>query len=165
MVLHTVRQDGEVVPPFEDTDEAALGAFLGKLQDHFPHFPVRAPGEGLMGHGVILVSIKARRNEDELRGKLPEAGEALLLQVLKIGVITAPGDQGDIQGETLAFALALLFEVAGAGKAGERVFVEREKKHPGVCFEEVLRAVSVMYVPVNNGHPLQAVIFQEILSA
>jgi len=165
VVLHAIRQDGEVVAPLEDTDEAAVGGLLGQLQELLAHLGISLPGEVLVGHRVFGVGIETRGDEDELGRKLPKAGQAFFLKGLEIELIAAAGGQGEIQDRTLAFTLARLYAEAGARLAGVRVLVEREVKHPGVGFKKVLSAIAVVHVPVDDGDPLQAILFQEIKGA
>ena len=48
------------------------------------------------------------------------------------------------------------------GKWIKRVLKRRTEKHPLVVFENLLGTISLVHIEINNGNPVQAVLFQRM---
>lgn len=110
-----LRECGEVVAALKDGDEAALGKRLGDLAGPTGECEVIVGGELDIGQRVICVGIETGGEEDHLRFKLADSGEAFALKGIPILVDGGPMGKRAIDGITLTGPGAGFVEFAGMG--------------------------------------------------
>src|SRR5215212_2041491 len=101
---------------------------------------------------VVGVGIVACRDDDQLRAKLAQDGEEKPGERRRVVVFPGARGQGYIRREAPSLALPHL--PGGAGPGVEGALVHREVQHSRVGVEDVLRAVAVVDVPVEDGDPV-----------
>lgn len=79
VLLYAAGEGFEVIPAFEEGDEAALAVLAGDSADFFGEDGKVALREGEVGEGVVFMGIEACTDEDEVGAEMGEGGEELLV--------------------------------------------------------------------------------------
>ncbi len=100
------------------------------------------------------MGVETGGHEDDLRTE--GAGERREHPIENQGIIAVRTSfrQGNVDGESLGLVPADLRQMARSRK--ERTLMNGEEQHPRIGFEQMLGAVSVMNVPINDKDPLEA---------
>src|SRR5258708_6947913 len=141
----------QVVSPFEKGEDPAAADLGGQLGA-----PVTPGAEALAGDAhaaqrIGLPGVEAGREEEDVGSEAPQGGEDPALDRFGVAVVAGAGGQWHVDGEALAGPSPGFARGAGAGVKGELVGAGVEDV--GSCLEDVLRAVAVVDVEVEDRHP------------
>mmetsp|Transcript_8743 Transcript_8743/g.25689 ORF Transcript_8743/g.25689 Transcript_8743/m.25689 type:complete len:327 (-) Transcript_8743:20-1000(-) len=143
----------QVVPPLEG-DHQPAGGEGAQLRRH-----VRVAGGGDL-HAAERVArrrVEAGGDEDEIRRELARHRHQQPLEGGGVLRVAVPGRAPrNVEAEAPAGALADGVRAAGAWVKAVSVPVQRGVQHRAVLFKDVLDAVAVVDVPVNDQHALHA---------
>ena len=148
----------EVIASFEQGNQAAFAEFIGKITDFFGY-----PGEVFLyqpqsGERIGRVRVETGRNQDQLRRKIShERKNFARVELSKFGtaIAVAKGEISD------GIAHRIFTRVAGARI--EWHLVTRDEQDTVIAVDEILSAVAVMHVEINDCDPLKTVTFQSVL--
>ena len=147
-----IAQRLQIVAAFEQRDDAAAGAGVGDVHQLF-----RRPGEVLfgeveIGERVAVMRVEARGNDHELGSVFIEPRQdAVLESGLELVAVVARAQRRIDDG----IVFAALADGAGAGK--QRHLMRRAIHHRLVGPENLLRAVAVMHVEIDDRNARDAV--------
>ena len=110
-------------------------------------------GDAHPAERVALVGIEAGGEDDQLRGERPYLRHNEAFGCGQVLGIPAAGGQRHVQGVTLARADTALACRPGAGI--ERILMNGQVVHRGAAIEDVLGAVAVVYVGIEDQHALE----------
>lgn len=141
-------QTVQVVTAFEDRDETPGRRFFGHLHHHGCQVPKVAVVEGELSERIAESGVKPRRNEDDVGTEAAGCGEQFRSKGAQDLLAARAGGEGTVERCALAGARARFVDAACAGIPWRLMGAEEQDR--GVFVENVLRAVSVMDVPVGN---------------
>ena len=101
-----------------------------------------------------MIAIEAGGDEDEVGGELSTDRQHHLGEGTHVLAIAEPGRERQVERPPGSGTLAYL--LGGAGARIERVLMGRDVEHVRIALEEMLRAVAVMQVPVDDHHAPEA---------
>ena len=145
-----------VVAAFENGDEAALTVGVRGFEQEFGQSDEIIVGEAKLAKGIVDAGIKAGGDENEVWFEGVDGGEQTVSERGAEGAHAGAGGEGEIQRGPEAFAAASFIGVAGEGI--ERTLVCAAKQHAAVLIEDVLGAIAVMHVPIDDGDFLRPVL-------
>ena len=148
------RQRAQVVDALQAADDASLGVALRHVLELLRHPGVVGLHQAELAHVVLAVGVKAGADEDQLRAVRLQPGQPVFgdefADLRALGV----GGHGHVDevGRLADVALGV-----------ERVLVEAAHQNALIPGHDVLGAVAVVDVKVDDGHALQAVALQRVL--
>jgi hypothetical protein len=138
----------EVVAALEHGYEASLCRFVGEATARRRHHGEAGGGDVEAPQRVAAVAVEAGGDEDEVRRELARDREDDLVErACELGIAEAGGER-QVERPAGAGAGADLGDRAGPGI--DAVLVRRHVEDARVVLEEMLRAVAVMQVPVDD---------------
>src|SRR5262245_14808225 len=148
-----------VVAALEATDEPAAGVCAGDGEGQLRQFRVVLSLQTQSADRVETVSIEAGAEEHEFG--LGRLGRGFDGSRGLVPVFAARGAVADrnVEGRAQAWAVTGLVGGAGAWIESLAVAVNAQEENTRVVVEDVLRAVAVVDVPVDDEHPLNPVYF------
>lgn len=105
-----------------------------------------------MGHLVLAVAVEAGGQEDHLRPVRIQRGHDRGGEDLAIGAARSAGRQRDIH-DMCTGGVGTAVGIEGVLEGGD-------EEHPRIVSEDLLRAIAVMYVEVDDGQPCEAMRLQ-----
>ena len=155
MCLHAARQGRQVVAAFQAADDAALGKALRHRLDAVGHPGVVLLGQAELAHVVLAVGVKAGADEDHLGLVFFQARHPHHLDQLAHVHALGVGGHGAVD------EIGVVLQRATLGV--ERVLEEAAHQDALVAGHDVLGAVAVVHVEVDDGHALHAVALAGVL--
>jgi len=147
-----LRQRFEIVTAFQHRDDAALRAHVGDRHDLARHPAEIRLDQVQVGERVAPMRIEACRYHDQVGLEIPQPGQNDLLEGFAELRPAVAGAQGRVDDGVVLAALA-----HRPGTRIERHLVGRAIHHAGIGPENLLRAVAVMDVEIDDRDALQAV--------
>ena len=146
--MNAAAQSVDVIAAFEYRNYFAAAVPLGDPADLLGH--VREPlfAEQEIAQGILPMSVESGGDEHQLGGEGIGGGENLFLEDGSVFGIARSGLHRQIQGKTLSFPSPSLRRRSGAGI--ERILVETDEQDGRIFLEDLLRAIPVVEVPVEN---------------
>src|SRR5436305_531317 len=153
--LDEARQARQVVPPFEQRQHAAAADLGGELAQPSPPAPEPLLRHPHAAEGVVPPGVETGGEDQGVGGEAAKGGEDPVADRLLVDVVAGAGGERHVEREPLAGADPPLARRAGAGVEG--VLVGAGVEDVGARLEEVLGAVAVMDVEIEDRHPRGAV--------
>jgi len=148
------RQSRQVVAALQRRHQPPAGMTLRQLHRQAGEGGEISVVEPEAAKRILAAGIKAGGDEHELgRERVGRRQDLLPPGRQQLGAGGA-GGQGNVHREALAVANAAIGGSAGAGI--KRRLVAAAEEHGGIGGENVLGAVAVVYVPIEDQHPRQA---------
>ncbi len=153
----------EVVSAFEDAEDSAVAGLLCDGGDELREVCVAGGGEVDVAERVEGVRVEAGGEEEELRLVVEESGDDVLGEGVVVVLVVAPGGHGEVEGVAAALADAGFVGEAGVWVLGVGVFMDGDDERVAALFEEVLRAVAVVDVEVDDGDAFELVCGEQVV--
>ena len=128
--------------------------FLGDFEGDFGEFGEVAVGEGEAAEGVAAAGIEAGGEDDEVGAEGVHGGDEFLAEGIKDGATAGAGGEGAIEGGGLAGGGAGFGGGAGAWVPGG--LMDGEEEDVGVFVEDILGAVAVVDIPIDDEDAIDA---------
>ena len=148
MRFDTAAQRQQMVAAFQNRDDAAAAALIRKLADDARQLGIALLSHRQRGQRIVAMGIEAGRDQDELRPEGQRLRSEFLIKRANQFVIARAGRQRHVQGEAGPCTPPHLIARAGSGIAG--VLVRAEVQDGRVVVEDVLGAVAVVDIPIDE---------------
>jgi hypothetical protein len=156
MIFDTLGEGHRVVTSLQSAYDPSVSVRISYVQYRPSHRGKIFTFQSERADRIKPVRVETRRDENQLRPNLVSKGSQCSLELLKIfSPRYAEGDR-HIQRRSQAGTSANL--VGSSGARIKRIAVDREEAHTSVFPENLLRAVSVMNVPIDDEHAIQTVL-------
>ena len=146
---HAARQGRQVVAALQAGHDAALRVARGHGHDLLGDPGVIGLDQAQLAQIVVTVRIEAGRNEDHFGRKARQRGQPHRLDHLAHRRAARVGGHRHVD-HVLSLGRATAVRV-------ERVLEQADHQHPVVAGNDVLGAVAVVHVEINNRHPFETV--------
>jgi hypothetical protein len=149
MMLHRAGQSGKVIPAFQDrNDRRHILYFLC-------HCCVGDIGELHLCQGVVSVRIKAGGEHQQIGRKFLQCGDNFLVICAEVSIFTCAGGKGNIQREPFPRSGSLL--IPSSRTWIERILMQANVEDRRIPLKDVLCAIAMVDIPVQNGNLPQTV--------
>ena len=153
-------QAESVIAAFQHRHNPPAAQLPGEVHDHVGELPEMLRLEPHRRDGIVAVRIEPGGDEDELRAEFPHRPLHDFARHVEILLRRGAVRNRPVHDAAEAGAFAAFLARAGAGPV--RPEMERREEDRAVAVEDVLRAVAVMRVPVEDRHAADAQALAEI---
>ncbi len=143
-----MREHVRVVPAFEHSHEPPVAAGIGPFKRISDEIGEAGHAQVEPSDGIAPVGVVAGRDEDHLGAEPQHAGREDAPKGRAEGVVAGAGGEGKVDRGAAPAPVARLVRCAGAGV--ERVLVRADEEHVRVLVEDLLGAVAVVHVDVED---------------
>src|ERR1041385_5074084 len=139
-----------MVPAFEDGDDSSVADLLCRLHHERGEQSERAGREIHVGERVVAVRVETRGDDDQVRTVPLDGREDLPPECGDILLLPRARRHRNVEREARTLTLSPLRAAPGAGVKWK--LVRADIKHRWVFIKDILRAVAVVHVPVDDRH-------------